>query len=312
MCLCQERVEIAVQAGIDDVKGHDVFVLATVNEIRKLPDALTRPGRFDRNIEVCPPNSEDYVKIIKHYLGNKKVANDINVDDIAKMISYSSCAELETILNEAAITAGYKRKAYIEMMDIVNAVLKMEYNSPDDFTKVSDTELKKVAFHEAGHLVVSDILCPGSVGFASLRTSGRNSVGGFVRPCKKLPSSACYILVSLAGKAAVELNYGTFAGGCESDIRNAFECIREEISENGSMGFGMVDVSCHFEPSQFLNAKIETVVQAELERYMFQAKEIVLKNKGYLEKIANALLEKETLLASDIQKIREEWAINTP
>lgn len=302
---------VAIQAGIDDIKGCDVFVLATANEIRKLPKSLTRSGRFDRCIEVCSPNSEDCLRIIGHYLSSKKVSVDINIEDISKMISYSSCAELETIMNEAAIIAGYKRKKCIEMSDVVSAVLKMEYNSPDDFTKVSDSELKKIAIHEAGHLIMSDLLCPGSVGLASLRTHGRNSVGGFVRRCKKLPSAKCHILVSLAGKVAVELSYGICAEGCQSDIKRAYECIRDEISENGSMGFGMVDVANHRFPetSESLNCRNEAVVQAEMERYMFKAKEIIAENKEYLEKTANALLEKETLLASDIKKIREETNI---
>ena len=137
---------------------------------------------------------------------------------------------------------------------------------------------------------------------------GKNSVGGFVRRWKKLPSSKCQILVSLAGKAAVELNYGTCAEGCESDITRAYECIRDVISETGCMGFGVVDVANHHFPesSETLNCRNEAVVQAELERYMFKAKEIIAQNRKYLEKTANALMEKETLLASDIKKLREE------
>lgn len=128
---------------------------------------------------------------------------------------------------------------------------------------------------------------------------------------QKLPSAKCHILVSLAGKVAVELSYGICADGCQSDIKRAYECIRDEISENGSMGFGMVDVANHRFPetSESLNCRNEAVVQAEMERYMFKAKEIIAKNKEYLEKTANALLEKETLLASDIQKLREETDI---
>lgn len=299
---------VAVQAGIDDVKECEVFVLATANEMRKLPNSLTRAGRFDRSIEVCSPNMKDCEKIIRHYLTNKKIAPDINIEDVVKMISYSSCAVLETIINEAAVSAGYKRKDYIEISDIVNAVLKMEYNSPDDFTKVPEKELKKIALHEAGHVVMSDILCEGSVGLASLRISGRNSAGGFVRRCKELSSVESQVLVSLAGKAAVELSYGTYAQGCRSDIRKAKESIRDEISENGSMGFAMVDVASHRFPdtSESMNSRNEAVVQAELERHLFKAKEILLKNKEYLEQITKALLEKETLLASDIQKIRED------
>lgn len=304
---------VAVQAGIDDVKGTGVFVLATVNEHHKLPRSLTRSGRFDRCIEVCSPNSQDCVKIIKHYLADKKVADDINIEDISKMISYSSCAELETIMNEAAIIAGYKRKEYIEMADVVNAVLKMEYNSPDDFTKVTDAELKRIAYHEAGHLVMSEILCPGSIGLASVRTSGRNSVGGFVRRCKEHPTAESHILVSLSGKAAVELNYGICADGCESDINRAFECIRDEISENGSMGFAMIDVANHRFPStsESMNSRNEAVVQSELERYFYKTKEIILKNKEFLDMVVCAFLEKETLLSSDIKRIREKYDAET-
>lgn len=302
---------VAIQAGIEDVKGYDVFVLATANEIKKLPCSLIRSGRFDRCIEVRSPNNEDCFKIITHYLSTKKVSDDINIEDISKMTSYSSCAELESIMNEAAIIAGYQRKKCIGMPDVVRAVLKLEYNSPDDFTKVSDSELKKIAIHEAGHLIMSELLCPGSVGLASLRARGRNSVGGFVRRCKKLPSAKCHILVSLAGKAAVELSYGICADGCQSDIKRAYECIRDEISENSSMGFGMVDVANHRFPktSESLNCRNESVVQAELERYMYKAREIIAKNKEYLEKTANALLEKETLLSSDIKKIKKETGI---
>ncbi len=302
---------VAIQAGIDDVKDNDVFVLATVNERWKLPDSLTRSGRFDRNIEVCCPNIEDCKKIIQHYLEDKKTSCEINIDDITKMITYRSCAELETILNEAAITAGYKRKNCIEMSDIVNAVLRTEYNSPDDFTKLSDTELKKIALHEAGHLIMSDILCPDSVGLASLRTCERNSIGGFIRRCKEIPEKAHYILISLAGKAAVELYFGSCADGCDSDISKAYMAIRDEMSDNGNMGFGMVCVAnCYFaEGSQSLNSRSEAVAQAELERYMFKAKEIIVKNKEYLENIADALVEKTTLLSSDIRKIRERSTI---
>ena len=108
------------------------------------------------------------------------------MEDLSKMISYSSCAELETILNEAAISAAYKRKTDIEMEDLVKSVLRMIYDSPDNYTKASAEDIKKTALHEAGHLVVSEVLCPGSVGLASLRSTGRDSTGGFIHRCKEL------------------------------------------------------------------------------------------------------------------------------
>lgn len=303
---------VAVQAGIDEVKGCNVFVFATVNEIRKLPRSLIRSGRFDRKIGVNSPTDRDAEEIIKYYLGQKKVSDNVNMDDLVKMVSYGSCAELETILNEAAIGAAYARKEKIEMDDLVKSVLRMQYDAPDNFTKKSSDALKEIALHEAGHLVVSEILTPGSVGMASLRTAGRDSTGGFIHRCMPVTRRAHHILISLAGKAAVELYYsGVCASGCQSDIRKAASNIRDAISESGTGGFGMIDVAnhCFPESSESFNSRNESVVHAELERYMFKAREILIKNRDFLEKAAQMLSEKETLLYSDIRKLRESIKI---
>lgn len=303
---------VAVQAGIDEVKGCNVFVFATVNGIRKLPRSLIRSGRFDRKIEVNSPTDRDAEEIIKYYLGQKKVSDNVNMDDLVKMVSYGSCAELETILNEAAIGAAYARKEKIEMDDLVKSVLRMQYDAPDNFTKKSSDALKEIALHEAGHLVVSEILTPGSVGLASLRTAGRDSTGGFIHRCMPVTRRAHHILISLAGKAAVELYYsGVCASGCQSDIRKAADNIRDAISESGTGGFGMIDVANHRFPesSESFNSRNESVVHAELERYMFKAREILIKNRDFLEKAAQMLSEKETLLYSDIRKLRESIKI---
>ena len=302
---------VAVQSGIDEVKDCDVFVLATANDIRKLPKSLIRTGRFDRKIMVQRPTENDADSIIRHYLSDKKVADTVNMEDLAKMISYSSCAELETILNEAAINAAFQRKEKIETEDLVKAVLRMQYNSPDDLNKSSDEDKRKTALHEAGHLVVSEVLVPGSVGLASIRPTGRNPVGGFIHSCKDLTRRPYQILVSLAGKAAAELYYSeTCASGCCSDISKAVRLIRDGLSDNGTHGFGMVDVSGDFEgSSECQNSRSEAVVHAELERYFFKAKDILLKNRAFLEAVTEALTEKETMLYSDIRKLRNNAEI---
>lgn len=295
---------VAVQAGIDDVKGNDVFVIATVNDMRKLPESLTRAGRFDKNIKFYNPTFSDNVRIIKHYLKDKNVVKNIDIDDIAKMICFGSCAELESILNEAAIIAGYKSKSQIEMEDIVESVLKAEYDSLQDYAEIPPDELKKVAYHEAGHLIMSEMLCPESIGLASIRRTQVGKSDGFVRRCKELQSPRHQALICLSGKAAVELVYGSCADGTETDIRKACECIREITGERGYFGFSAVDVSpLYNSPYEMLGSKIETVISIELERCLFEAKEIIAKNRNTLDKIASALLKKETLLASDIKKL---------
>lgn len=299
---------VAVQAAIDDASGSEVFVLATVNEPHKLPASLLRVGRFDRRIEMNAPSSKDAQDIIKYYLKDKKVSKDVNLEDIANMIQYSSCAELETFLNEAAILAAFERKDSISMSHLVQAILRSEYESPDQYTKTSEEELRKTALHEAGHLVVSEVLLPGSVGLASIRFSGRDSTGGFIRRCKDFTRRPYHILTSLAGKAAVELYYSeTCASGCQKDIQKAYTEIRMAISQFGTCGFGMIDVSTRYGPdlSQDMIARSEAVVHAELERYMLKARDILLKNRDFLDKAAALLLEKETLLSSDIKALRE-------
>ena len=304
---------VAVQSGIDEVENDDVFVLATANDIEKLPESLLRSGRFDRKIEVQSPTDRDADLIIKHYLSGKKVSDSVDMEDLSKMISYSSCAELETILNEAAINAAYRRNDQIEMKDFIKSVLRMQYDSPDNFTKTSADEMRKTALHEAGHLVVSEVLVPESVGLASLRSTGRDATQGFIHRCKKLTRRPYYVMASLAGKAAVELYYSeSCASGCQEDLNKASDLIREGLSESGTHGLGMIEVAnLGFHPigsrsiSENMSSRSEAVIHAELERFMIKTKDILLKNRAFLEAVTDALVEKETLLYSDIRELRK-------
>ena len=304
---------VAVQAGIDDVAQQEVFVIATANDMDKLPESLVRSGRFDRTIEIEKPDEEDAEKIIKYYLSNKPVSPSVNFEDLSKMIRYSSCAELETILNEAAIIAAYSGNEQIEMNDLVSAVLRQQYDSPDEaFTVTDDDEARRTAIHEAGHLVCSEVLCPESVGLASIRPNGRShGTGGFIYRCKDLRRRPHFILVALASKAAVELYYADHvAAGCSSDLKRAAGLLREGILESATSGFGMINGQ--FRPgecSESLSARREAVVSALLEQYFLKSKDIMIKNRSFLEKIADELVQKGTLLYSDIHRIKESVTI---
>ena len=303
---------VAIQTGIDDVKESEVFVIATVNRIRKLPASLVRVGRFDRKIEVDRPSDKDSRKIIKHFLENKKISAEIDMEDIARMIRYQSCAELESIINEAAIRTAFERREYISMQDLTQAVLRKEFASVDDDDILGDDDLKKIALHEAGHLVVSEIICPGSVGFASVGGKSGRANEGFIRRCKTLPRRTQHILVSLGGKAAVELYHSDIAAsGCQSDIESAYMEIRTAVSESATRGFSMIDVdSPHFPSvSENMNSRTEAVVHAELERSMYQVRDILIKNRAFLEKAADLLFEKKVLLYSDVQALRKSVEI---
>ena len=248
----------------------------------------------------------DAEEIITHYLKSKKVSDSVNMEDLTRMMRYNSCAELETILNEAAVRAAFARKTGIDMEDMVSVVLKQQYGAQEDMPRVSDEVIEKVALHEAGHLVVCEALCPGSVGFASLLPSDENRCGGFIHCCKGASDSQSAI-IALGGKAAVELRYaGQVAEGCSDDIACAVNCIREAAAKEGTLGFSLLNVESDSssDMSESLNARSEAAVQAELERYYGKARALLAQNEAFLKEITEALVMKKTLLYSDIQAIR--------
>ena len=298
---------VAIQACIDEVQFSDVYVIATANSLRSVPKSLVRAGRFDRKIMIDTPKGDDAVKIIRYYMGTKAFVAEVNVEDIAKLLGGKSCAELETILNEAAIYAGAERKDRIETNHIVRVILRDNYGMDNSFLAVDAAKLEKTAYHEAGHLVMSEILEPDGIGVASLKVSKGGSVGGFVNSCKDGEIFEHQILIGLAGKAAVELQYGIIDEGASKDLGKVVEIITKGVMGIGMAGLGVVEVFDGYDdPSATLRAKQEAVVHAELERYFYKAKEIISRNKGFVDTAVAELLKKKTLLNSDIKKLREQ------
>jgi cell division protease FtsH len=171
---------VAVQAGIDECKGTEVFLLATVNDRRSLPDSLRRAGRFDKLIGFNNPTGEDAVKIIAHYLAEKQTVGDVNAEEVARLIEGKSCAELESAINEAGIYAGYDGREQIERKDIIKACMRVLFDAPELMNPKESVYTRHVAVHEAGHTVLAEILEPGSVNVVSIgfqAFEGNNSSG---------------------------------------------------------------------------------------------------------------------------------------
>lgn len=297
---------VAVQAGIDEVAGKDVYVIATANDLDDIPDSLLRAGRFDRKIEVKCPDGEDAEKIIDYYLQSKTLGSTVNTADVAKMLDNSSCAELETILNEAAIYAGYERSEQVEMRHIVKAALRNEYGVSDEETAGNEDLRRQIACHEAGHAVMLDLLCEGGVGAVSL-CSGRSYRGGFTHSCAHSGTDGGSILISLAGPVATELKYGSKEGGSD-DFAKAVRRICSSVDSNGKYGMSFLDSP--WRDSDALMRQQETVVAAEMERYLTMARTILLRNMKFLDAVAEELYEKGVLLNSDIRRIRERVPVD--
>ncbi len=299
----------AVQAGIDAVAEREVYVVATANNLRNVPKSLLRAGRFDTKIKVDAPKDGEGEQIISHYLRSKSLGDSVRVSDVAKMLWGKSCAELESALNQAAIYAGYARSEKVEMEHIVEAVLCDEYQARGSEAEPDTRKRWYIAYHEAGHAVMQDLLCEGSVGLVSVRPQSIG-LGGFTRRCVEWSAEAYSYgssLVSLAGPAATELKYGVRHIGSCSDLRYAARMVRGDVEDQGIYGLGLLDQRS--EHSNDVLARQEQAVGVELERAMTTARRILADNRGYLDAVAAELMAKDTLLNSDVKRIRAACAI---
>lgn len=316
---------VTVQSCIDETKDKQVFVLATVNNIRCLPRSLRRAGRFDRTIEVNAPHGEDAVKIITYYLQSKRFIDGIDPTVIAKIMDGRSCAELETVINEAGLFAGYERAESITMEHFLKACMRTVFQAfPDDEDDLADEQdgfscglsdpdpvVSQIVYHEAGHVVTSEVLCPESVTLVSAYGTTQRG-GGFTSYYNDNSKSPLYwnksrIIGSLGGIAAIEQKFGISDIGCERDLDQAFGMTRELLVNTCINGFYLH--TAEYSDSQRLMSEQEQAVAAEIEKYYRKAKEILSSNWDFFEKIAAALAQRKLLSAVDIQLIKNECKV---
>lgn len=313
---------VTVQSCIDEAKDKELFVLATVNDIYCLPHSLRRAGRFDRLIEVEAPHGKDAEQIIAHYLKSKKISGEIDPITIAHIMDGRSCAELEAVINEAGLYAGYERAEYITMEHFMKACLGTVFgigfrNEEEDdecfSTGLSDPRsvYSQVVCHEAGHAVVSEVLCPGSVTLICALRERKNGKGGFTACYNDNSKSSLYwdksrILTFLGGMAAVELKFGIQDYGSSGDLANALDYVKKFVMAKGLCGFQYYSL---VRPSPELQYRQEQVVATEVEKYYHKAKETLSLNAEFFEKVASALSRKGLLSACDLQKIKSECSI---
>ena len=307
---------VTVQACIDEAKGREVFVLATANDIDKLPESLVRAGRFDRVIEVEAPKGKDAEDIVRHYLSEKKLGDDLDPAAIAAVLEGRSCAALETVINEASLLAGYRREERVTMQHIMEACLRLVYDlspgrhAPCDLR--SDGPVFRMALHEAGHAVVSELLSPGSVTLMIARLDGGKRTG--VTHVRKdngrwdIRYWEKAILIALAGRAATELELGVFDTGAGRDLDSAFDTAKHLVQDLCYSGFEYYSYGSRRD-SETLSAGQEIAITALVERYDHKVREMLCKNRAFVEAVAQALAEKGVLVAADVRAIRESLTI---
>ncbi len=240
----------------------------------------------------------------------------MNAKTVARIMDGHSCAELETVINEAGLYAGYERSEFITMEHLLEACLRIIFDVPADGEEQEDfsTNLwdsqwntSKIVYHEAGHAVISELLCPESVTLVSAYDR-QGKPGGFTayyndRSHDLLHWRKSRIVAGLGGIAANENRYGVFDIGGSRDLNQTFERTKDLIVNCCINGFGLYSFG-YGEDSEEMKSKQEHVITSEVEKYYRKAKEILTANAEYFEKVATELARKKLLSAVDMQELK--------
>ena len=296
-----------LQACIDETSNADIFVIATTNDTRYMPQSLLRPGRFDYILNLNPPLGKTAENIVSYYLRDKNLAKDVQISDIVKAMPQVSCATLETVMNLAAINSVYRDHAHVQKEDIIDALLKVVYNLRKADCEEDPQEHQMIAVHEAAHAVVGEVLHSGSIGIITIRGS-HGAIGGmesgFAVYAKSEEEFQDEIIKTLAGKAGTALIYGIMDIRAAADIKKADQLLDIWLCHFAGGGFSGVEPSENrlSEPRLSYN---EAIKSAKLEELYRRAYKILYDNRDFLLAVQKELLEHETLLNSDLAKIRE-------
>ena len=303
-----------------------VIVLAATNRPDVLDKALLRPGRFDRQIVVSNPDVKAREQILEVHSRKKKLASDVDLKTIAKNTSGFSGADLENVLNEAALLAARRNLNQITMAEVEDAMVKVTMG-PEKRTRVrSDKEQKLVAYHEAGHAVVSRFLATQDP-VHEISIIPRGMAGGYTmyRPTedKNFMSRTEMletIISLLGGRASEQLILDDISTGASNDIERATKIARDMVTKYGmSARIGTItlggnqeevflgrDIAHAKEYSEETAAVIDEEIKNIIDACYKKATELLSANEDKLHKVAGVLLEKEKITGEEFEAIFNE------
>ena len=293
-----------------------VVVLAATNRGDLLDPALLRPGRFDRRVVLELPDLEARKEILKIHAKGKPFEDDVNWDNVARGTVGFSGAELENMLNEAAIGAARVDKTKINMKDIDEASLKVKLGAEKRRSQ-SDEDKLMTAYHEAGHAIVNYVEDLDPVSKISIISRGMALGFTLIPPQKDIIHQTKSKLIkqmamAMGGRAAEELIFGDITTGASSDIANATRIARAMVvewgmSELGPINLGpQIEVGVYAEPAK-ISDKMQGRVDEEIKKFVdesfVEAKKVLQKNKPKLDKVAKDLMEKESLDQKEFEEL---------
>ncbi len=305
-----------------------IIVMAATNRRDILDPALMRPGRFDRQVTVNYPDQGGRVAILKVHSKGKTLDENVDLDNIAKRMPYATGADLENVMNEAAILAARARKKKIDQQLLIDAIARVQMGPEKKSHKVNEKDRQMVAIHEGGHAIVGHLLkgCD-EVHLITIVPRGQAAGHTLALPAEEHDNMSRsqlldQITMMLGGHAAEEVGLGEIYTGSSSDLKRATEICRKMVtqfgmSENiGTIYLGSdqeVFVGMEFgqsrEYSEEIAAKIDREVASILARCYEQAKQILKDNKEKLELLTQALLEQETLNRAEFVSLMENGVL---
>ena len=299
-----------------------VIVIAATNRADVLDTALMRPGRFDRRVNIDLPDRIERREILDVHIKGKKLAEDVNLDVIAQRTPGFSGAELQSLLNEAAILAAREKRTTLAQFDAIRSIEKVMLGPERQSHIMGEEEKKVVAYHEAGHALVASLLANADP-VHKISIISRGSAGGYTIKLptdeRRLTNKKVFIddiAMTFGGYAAEEFIFGDVTTGPSGDIEQATAMARAMVTR-----YGMSDVvgpiAIESEKNSLLYGRgrgdkdysesMNNMIDAEIKRIVEDgratARTLVRENKKALEHIADTLIEKEILERDDFEKI---------
>lgn len=304
-----------------------IIVMAATNRVDILDPAILRPGRFDRKVAVGAPDIGGREEILKVHAKNKPLGDDVDLQEIAQTTSGFVGADLENLLNEAAIKAARENRGYVNQEDIKSAFVKVGIGSEKRSRIISDKEKSITAYHEAGHAILFHLLPDvGPVHTVSIIPTGQGAAG-YTMPLPKKDEMFMTkgqmlqeIMVSLGGRIAEELIFGDYTTGASGDIKSASKTARKMVTRYGmSENIGLIsyeneddevfigrDLGHTRSFSETITSQIDMEVKSIIDDCYKKAKELIEGHMQVLHDCAKLLIEREKIGREEFEELFSE------
>ena len=305
-----------------------IIVMAATNRVDILDPAILRPGRFDRKITVASPDVRGREDILKVHAKNKPLGDDVDLQQIAQTTAGFTGADLENLLNEAAINAAMDKRAFVKQEDIKRAFIKVGIGAEKKSRIISEKEKKITAYHEAGHAILFHVLPDvGPVYTVSIIPTGLGAAG-YTMPLPEKDEMFLTkgkmiedIMVSLGGRIAEEIIFDDITTGASSDIKKATKTARRMVTRYGmSDNIGVInydddddevfigrDLAHAKGHSELVSGEIDREVKAIIDECYRKAKEIIEEHEDVLHKCAELLLQKEKINRAEFEALFDTY-----